>query len=476
MKRYIVLYAASKWYSLNIDDYEEFGEWVSSGKDSIIITTQSSDVVRHLKSKKWILPNIVDLECFDKQMSQEGKEVRNKSKWTALGFLQYYKVIDSDFKLTEDKFKLFLEYLGSLYLELLEKDDDEKSRFEEIEVDINKIVYNIQWSGINIDFERARRRCEMLEKEIYSAKNRLQFEFDIYQPDNETEQINYLKSKKANIITSPFYTFKTRRREDEISNIFYELIRNRQDLESLLYILARWGGEKICYPRYLGFGTITSRIVLRQPSLQNLRKSNRDVLVPESGCEFLYIDYSQFEAGILASLSKDSKLISLYDSDIYADLADKLLGDSEQRAEAKIIFYRYMYGDESLNKSSKEYFNSFKGLKNYISSIEIEMKDKGKVGTTNGNFRKSLSGEGSWALSHVVQSTASLIYKSAVIRVNKELPKAKFLIPMHDATLYQLPSHLYEVLKEKIEIIYKEEFKRYCPEIAPKTNSSTSFS
>ena len=89
---------------------------------------------------------------------------------------------------------------------------------------------------------------------------------------------------------------------------------------------------------------------MRQPALQNLRKENRDVILPDINMRLLYVDYSQFEAGILASMSKDELLINLYNQDIYNDLAQFVFGDKSKRGDAKVIFYRYMYGDQSMSE------------------------------------------------------------------------------------------------------------------------------
>lgn len=475
IKKYTILLLDTVWFALDIET-GEFGEMPRMRSNFLVITSQSSDFTRHCKTNKWPVPQIVDLEGLDKQMSQEGKDIAGKKKWRLLEMLRRHKFIDIDFKLTQETVKDFLEHVAAAYTELLERDSEEKLRFEGIEVAVNKVIYSRQILGINIDVDLAKSRCARLEKEIYDLKNQLQFDFNIFQPDNELEQIHYLRSKKVNIIESTFYTFETRRKNDRGSNLFYELIRSKQDLDSLLYILSRWGGEQVCYPKFLGFGTITSRIILKQPSLQTLRRENRDIIIPSPGFRFLYIDYSQFEAGILASLSGDERLISIYNNDdIYGDFAAKILMNKGLRSEAKIFFYRYMYGDDSLNKVTRSYFDAFPKVKNFKTALENEMRDVGRVGSVKGNFRKSQGEDWSWALSHRIQSTASLIYKLAVAKVANEIKIAEFLIPMHDATLYQIPFHTYDGAKEKIEAIYKHAFKTICPQIDPKVTCKEQF-
>lgn len=476
MKSFLVILIESEWYSLNIESFDDFKKVLYSDYRNTLITFQTSDLIREFNARnKKILPQIIDLESFDKQMSQEGSDFRDFSNWKALSFLRHNNIIDSEFKLSLDNVKLFLEKLATLYKKILEKDAVETKRFKDIEKKINKLIYERQMLGVRINLNIAKTRCAELEKRIYSIKNNLQLNFNIFTPDNFETQKHCLEKYNYRIIKSFLYTFKVYRKENEICNLLYELIRNQQDLDSLLYILSHWGGKEKTYPSFFGFGTITSRIILRQPSLQNLRKSNRDIVIPDIGMKLLYVDYSQFEAGILASLSNDVKLIDLYNSDIYEDLAKNVLKDNTDRKEAKILFYRYMYGDDSLKKEAKSYFENFKELKLFKTQIEKELNQKKKVGTKYGNYRFSSGEDSIWGLSHVIQSTASYIYKMSLLEVQKEVKSAEFIIPMHDGTVYQINDLEYDAAKSEITRIYKEEFKKVCPQIEPKVSCSELF-
>lgn len=476
MKTFIATLIESQWYTIDIDDFEDFNNHLSLKRGDTIISFQISDLIRELKKEISFIPVIIDLESLDKQMSQEGSDLENNRSWKMLTKLKEHKILDSDFKLSKITIRTFLESIATFYKNLLGKDTEEFKRFNSIEKEVNKIIYKAQYNGININPDVVKSRCAKLEEEIYEIKNIMQLDHGIFDPDNEKCQIDYLANKKYPLIKSFLHSFKSRRKKDVVCNLFYELIRKKADQESLLYILAHWGGETHTYPSYIGFGTITSRIILRQPALQNLRKSNRDIIVPNLGFKLLYVDYSQFEAGILASLSDDDTLIDLYNSDIYRDLACNALNTPEDRSEAKIVFYRYIYGDTTLDKSVIQYFNRFKKLQIFREQVEKEILEKRKIGSSNANYRIASNHECTWSLSHKIQSTASLIYKSALIKTHRELSsKAELLIPMHDGTVYQISEIFFEETKLKIEEIYKEVFKRYCPKIQPIVNSSEYF-
>lgn len=479
MKKYVTFYIESKWYLLNIEDYTDFQENLNHSINDVLITFQSSDLIREINvyyPRRKTLPTIIDLESFDKQMSQRGKENPEiiKKTWKILTRLHEHNLIDSDFSLSQSSLKIFLEKIAEWY-KRLRANNDETLRFKNIELKINEIIYNRQKLGINIDIISAEKKCAKIEKEIYSIKNELQLSHNIFTPDEIETQKKYLTQKKYSIIQSYLYSFKIRRKNDPICNLFYKLLRSQQDLDSMLYILAHWGGKKKCYPKYVGFGSITSRIILQQPSLQNLRKENRDIITVDVGKKLLYIDYSQFEAGILASLSGDNSLIKLYDSDIYLDFANKVLKNTD-RQEAKIFFYRYMYGDTTLNSSVLKYFNNFADLNKFRELVEKEIIEESKIGTSEGNFRLILNENiYHWALSHKIQATASLIFKLALIKVAKDVPEADFLIPMHDGAVYQIDEFNYNCSKDKIEKIFKASYKKLCPNIEPRVHSKEVF-
>lgn len=62
----------------------------------------------------------------------------------------------------------------------------------------------------------------------------------------------------------------------------------------------------------------------------------RCIIIPEKDKEFIYIDYCQFEAGILAHEANDDKLIKMYNtSDIYTQISNKLGEENVSRDLAK---------------------------------------------------------------------------------------------------------------------------------------------
>ena len=466
MTTFITLFINTAWKKLEIDTHE-YSSLDSINSENTYITIQSSDFIRYLKSINVVtIPSIIDLECFLKQFQQVGNETKNKARWKALSFLKEIGKIDNSFKLTKSTAKEFMKLLAESFQELLEGDSIEKKRFQKIEKGINRILYESQLKGIRFNSHVAKIRAEELESSIYQIKNTLQFDYGIFDPENVSFQYEYLKKKNYRIVKSIGYTIRIKRKKDPVCELLYELNRLKMDFNSILTMLRHYSGEDSVHPTYKGFGTITSRITMREPSIQNMKRENRDIIIPSHGKEFLYLDYGQFEAGILASLSGDSKLIDLYEKDIYSDIAANLLGSEDNRDQAKIIFYRFMYGDDSFTNEEKAYFKKFKKLLEFADKTKADLSQNGIIFSQFGNGRKVIE-RTNWALSHKIQSTASLIYKNALLRAKKEVPTAKFVIPMHDATLYEISSREKDDVIPKLIDIYKHEFKKVCPEINP---------
>jgi DNA polymerase-1 len=230
------------------------------------------------------------------------------------------------------------------------------------------------------------------------------------------------------------------------------------------------------------------------PHIQQLKKTSRDIFSAKENYTLLYADYSQFEPGILANLAEDEKLIECYNQeDLYTSLSVELFGNKDLRPFCKIIFLSFMYGMSStgLENLVKDFFHE-KGidkkeeLQNFFGEFtnlipyktqqqEIAFREK-RICSSLGNYRNFDTDRTSkhlpnkvkrWVLSQKVQGTASLILKTAIMNCCRDT-EIEFLIPMHDAALFQVPT---EMIDQK-KVIIKDEFEKamllYCPKLKPK--------
>ncbi len=154
--------------------------------------------------------------------------------------------------------------------------------------------------------------------------------------------------------------------------------------------------------------TATGRLSSSNPNLQNIPirdedgKEVRKAFVPDEGCLFLSVDYSQIELRIMAHLSGDSNMIEDFRSghDIHAATAAKIyrkhIGEvtKDERRKAKVANFGIIYGisvfglAERMNVDRREakelienYFATYGGVQQYIEKCKHEAKEKGYVET-----------------------------------------------------------------------------------------------
>ncbi|WP_314057925.1 DNA polymerase [Empedobacter brevis] len=471
MKQLIICFTENKWYSLDITN-DEFIEDHSLSIRNKYYSFQVSDVIREFKKSKTLktIPEIINIESFDKQFSQRGKDLLDFKKWHILKSLRRENIINSRYRITD--IKDFLLKIKEFINKLKEDSHIEIDRFNNIELEVNKIVNKVSFDGIKIDKNILDKKCVDLHRDIYELKNEFQFSYNLFQPENFETQATYLKNNNYRILQSVERTVSLLRKSDVVCEKFNKLNSLIIDLKTLMILKSRLGGIDFVNPYFVGFGTITSRIIIKEPSLQNLRKKNRDIIIPNDEKELFYIDYSQFEASILAHLSADKTLLNLINTkDIYSDIVTNIYKkevNNENRKEAKILFYRYLYGDTFQNnlkfkKQVDSYFNSFKELSRFKEELRLKSIQNGYVSAENSNNRRlDINNDNIWILSHFIQSKASFIFKKAIIETYNKVKKAKLLIPLHDGALYEIDLTESDKSKSQIIEIFTETFQKEC--------------
>ena len=154
--------------------------------------------------------------------------------------------------------------------------------------------------------------------------------------------------------------------------------------------------------------TATGRLSSSNPNLQNIPirdedgKEVRKAFVPDEGCKFLSVDYSQIELRIMAHLSGDKNMIEDFRSgyDIHAATAAKVYKKPisevtrEERSKAKVANFGIIYGisvfglAERMNVDRREakelienYFATYNGVEQYIEKCKQDAKQNGYVET-----------------------------------------------------------------------------------------------
>lgn len=464
-----------------------------------IISFDFSNIIPHMVIKNDI--DYFDLELVNKQLIGRSKNeytAKNLpwSLWNALRTLNH-----TDFKISKEVFNKRISdlrkfYLGldvnidipvyiTFFMECLEKFyiklnselliSVELERYNNIEKKLNNILFSTTNKGINVDKDKIKKYIKEIEIDLYRTRNKLQLEYGIFSKyDYERIQfcLKNLIPKHIKFNSKKYWSFI---KSNSTKNELFETIIREKKLSKNKTILTRVGAlddDKI-NPNFNYFGTITGRILVEKPSLQQLKKDYRDIIVPAMDKEFLYFDYSQFEAGLLASKADDANLIKMYNQeDIYNGMIQAIGVDQINRDEAKEIFYLYCYGSNS-ERNNNAFFDQFPKLIEYENQIFQEFVNKGYVDTDYGNRRYKTNNlkdlkEDNWLLSQKIQGLASIILKEVLIEVNEKYSEVDFLLPMHDAILYQVPKEKIKEYEEKIKKVFVSVMKQYCPKLEPK--------
>ena len=225
----------------------------------------------------------------------------------------------------------------------------------------------------------------------------------------------------------------------------------------------------------------TGRLSSSDPNLQNipirteLGRRIRRAFIPEKGCKFISADYSQLELRILAHITHDPEMLDAFQKgdDIHSRTARLVFGAKtdeelkEARRLAKIVNFAIAYAVEPFGLSQRvgisrkeakkvieDYFDTYKGVKNFMDEIPIKAREQGYVSSIygrmrplpgindrNGTVRARTERE---AINMPIQGTASDIVKLAMLKVDdalrRERMKARMVMQVHDELLVEAPA------------------------------------
>ena len=377
---------------------------------------------------------------------------------------------------------------------------DETERFVGVEVPTSQLFWQRQWLGIRIDTNAIDGCCKVARNNKYKAFRTIASQVGVSPSSLTFRNVNTVlqDTDARHLLEFSHYQdleeyFRIARFKSEFARTFWEFVKSEQDLTSLTFLTGEKGRV---HPYFHSFGTVTGRILVSNPRLQELRKPFRKVILPDESKELVYLDYSQFEPGILASLAGDDGFRKLYNrADLYLELSRDIFNTESPRNLAKRIFLAYCYGmgidnivkllsswelelGERLDLKNRitRFFGRFPGLATFRNRMEEELETTGYVRTQLGNRRVrtstgALSGkERRWATNDVIQGTASLIFKKALIGLAEQFGKDSILLPMHDGVLLQFDpaeSSRQEFIESASSTMVSV-FQEYCPDVQPR--------
>ena len=410
---------------------------------------------------------IIDLDEFQIFVSRDSDDRKKREKIDVIAKInkfmpmhhdicqQYKTVFYGQEQINFQAIKSFHELLPVYYIELCRQAfiNKEFLRFVQIEVPCQLLCSSISARGIPIDSKKLSSFRAQIRHDYYTNLRNLSDLYDAPLEVPSDKDVERFASKHG--VDLEEYSFDFVLNYLPQVRAFSEAVISLRELNITRGILDSIAvKDNRTHPVLDTQGSRTSRISARSPYLQSLAKRYRSILKASDGYELCYVDFDQFEVGIMAALSGDAELLLLFaEPDMYETFRKKHLGNEGNRKAAKILFLAYAYGMKLNNlpivgakfgvsrKVVRNAFKKFTGYEVWKRKVLKDFDETGFVSTSFGN-RFYMSGteatkkERLSAISQVVQGEGSLIFKKALIKVG-QLEDVEMLLPMHDALLFQ---------------------------------------
>ena len=411
--------------------------------EELRISTSGQRVDRESREKNDVFSTLLKLEYLNKETIERYRNIVFKN--AAFDAETFALVGAALIRLSDD-------------VEAKSKDANEWERYTALERPIGDYLLRTVAKGIAIDSGSLRHHKSNIEHSYYMALKEFSAIYNLpLEVPSDDEVIEYLSPKGFDFFGVGIdYVLNFVPMPAGFSERLLEL---RKIAASRMILNSIPLSQKRIFPIVDIFGSITSRIYFKDPSLQNLSKRHRNIITADEGMRLSYVDFGQFEAGIMGALSDDKYMLQLFASgDLYTFVSEMIFRDPSKRKVAKRLFLSYAYGMKRKNlidaavefgaqrDVAKDFFNQFSRFEQWKSEVCSEFHVKGRIGTAFGNFLSRVGSgkltekEKRSAVSQVVQGTASLIFKKALLKLSL-LSDIELKIPMHDAVLFQHPDN-----------------------------------
>lgn len=236
----------------------------------------------------------------------------------------------------------------------------------------------------------------------------------------------------------------------------------------------------------------TGRLSSNNPNLQNIpirtergREVRKAFIARDNDHILLSADYSQIELRIIAEISKDGNMMEAFiqGHDIHTATAAKVyriaLEDvsSTQRRNAKAVNFGIIYGQSAFGLSQnlgiprkeaaeiiENYFNTYPGIKKYMSDTVNFARENGYVETIMGRRRylrdinsanQTVRGFAERnAINAPIQGSAADMIKIAMIKIHEDIKdqklSSKMTMQVHDELVFDVLKSEKEILKNII--------------------------
>ncbi|HQX43380.1 MAG TPA: DNA polymerase I [Saprospiraceae bacterium] len=379
---------------------------------------------------------------------------------------------------------------------------------QNIELPLVKVLCDIEHAGVRVDADFLNNYSKVLGKQIEITENEIYSKagvrFNIASPKQVGEvlfdrlKIPY-KWKKTS--TNQYSTDEEKLNELADENEVVKTILEHRKLSKLkstyvdalpLMINQKTGRVHSSFNQARA---ATGRLASENPNLQNIPikdeagREIRKAFIPRDENHLIFsADYSQIELRLIADISNEEAMMEAFikEQDIHRATAAKVYGipyeavTSDQRRNAKTVNFSILYGAGSTNISRQlgisrteakelidQYFNTYTGLKKYMSGVVEAARSDGFVKTLLGrkrvlrdiNSKNALARTNSErvAVNTPIQGTAADLIKLAMIKIHDRLLKenlqTKMILQVHDELVFDV---LKTELKQVQEMVVYE--------------------
>ena len=365
--------------------------------------------------------------------------------------------------------------------------------YNEVELPLYQVLRDVEQAGVRIDMPMLKQAEMQLNEELQAFEQQIYTSAATTFNINSPKQVGELlfdqlkldakakKSKTGQYSTSEEVLLGIKDKHEVVGMIleYRELKKLISTYISSLpnYINPATGKIHTTYNQTV---TATGRLSSSNPNLQNLPIRSergqliRQAVIPDEGCLFLSVDYSQIELRLMAHFSQDPHLLEAFRSgqDVHAATAAKIFGvpidqvTKDQRRQAKTANFGIIYGisafglAQQLDCSRAEakalidgYFAAFPGVIDYIERQKQLAREQGYAVTLFGRKRylpdilshnatvRSFAERN--AVNSPIQGTAADIIKMAMVTIHRRLKEeglqAQMIMQVHDELNFNVP-------------------------------------
>ncbi len=393
------------------------------------------------------------------------------------------------------------------------KDIKIESLFKKIDIPLIKVLAEMEAGGVKIDPVKLNGLNKIISTKLTGLTAQIHKEAEEVFNINSTKQLAHILFEKLGLpagkkgktgYSTNIDVLKDLRNSHPIANPLIEYRKLNKLENTYIEALPKMINPKTkrIHTSFSQTTTATGRLSSSDPNLQNipirdeLGKKIREAFIPEKGNLLLSADYSQIELRILAHIAGDELLIDAFkkDQDIHSRTCMELYNISEDevtpelRRIAKIINFGIIYGMSAFglskelniemyqaNEFIENYFNKYKGIKDYIEKTKNDIQTKAYVENIF-KRRRYLPNMARYskqqtafvlraATNTPIQGTSADLIKIAMIDIHNEFIakkiRSKMILQVHDELLFDvIPEEkdiIQKIATEKMENVY--EFK-----------------